>query len=620
MNNPNIHIEDFLEYYYSFDKEPGYAVLLKGNWGVGKTWFIKSTLKSLESKDGKYLYVSLYGISSFEEIENEFFKQLHPLLSSKSLALTGKIAKGLLKATLKVDLDGDDKSDGSVSAQLPNIELPEYLTNTNDFVLIFDDVERSSIGIEKLLGYINHFVEHQGYKVVLLANEKEIYTQEENKKSDSYRRIKEKLIGKTYEVSPDLKKALQYFVSEITNENVQKLYSQNTNLIYEYYETSEYKNLRHLKQALWDFERLFNCFSENVKAQSELLTHLLKLYLVFSFEIKSGNILPTDIMSMRSSFYGDLFAEEQKDKPPTVSEKIRTKYKDINTYDLLIEESTWTEIFDKGIINAADIDSSLLKSQYFDSEETESWIKLWHFYEITDNEFDKSLKDVTSKFYTMEYRKLGIIKHITGLLLWLSEIKMYDKSKQEILKFARDYIDKLKDGNNLEPKSKDTFREHNSWGGLGFLSEETEDFRGFCTYIDNKKDDALIESYPKAAKELIDLLFSDIELFYRRITLCNSKDQIYYNIPIFKYVDEDEFIDNFLKIETKSKKLVCSGFTDRYKYKDFSKVLQPELEWLKNITNKLEDKKKALEGKISGYQLGIMIEQSFKKAIEDLND
>ena len=81
MDAPNLHIEEFLKYYYSFEQEPGYAVLLKGKWGTGKTWFITQTLNSLAQQDGKYLYVSLYGVTSFEEIEDQFFKQLHPLLS-----------------------------------------------------------------------------------------------------------------------------------------------------------------------------------------------------------------------------------------------------------------------------------------------------------------------------------------------------------------------------------------------------------------------------------------------------------------------------------------------------------------------------------------------------------
>ena len=38
----NLHIEEFLEYYCSLKHDPEYAVLLKGKWGAGKTWFIKN--------------------------------------------------------------------------------------------------------------------------------------------------------------------------------------------------------------------------------------------------------------------------------------------------------------------------------------------------------------------------------------------------------------------------------------------------------------------------------------------------------------------------------------------------------------------------------------------------
>lgn len=84
MSNPNEHIEDFLKYYFKLKNSPHYAVLLKGNWGVGKTWLLKDVMKQLDSPDDhtkKYLYVSLYGVESFKDIENEFFRELYPLLS-----------------------------------------------------------------------------------------------------------------------------------------------------------------------------------------------------------------------------------------------------------------------------------------------------------------------------------------------------------------------------------------------------------------------------------------------------------------------------------------------------------------------------------------------------------
>lgn len=47
MSNKNSHVKDYLKYYCQLDREPCYAVLLKGKWGTGKTWFIKQAFESL---------------------------------------------------------------------------------------------------------------------------------------------------------------------------------------------------------------------------------------------------------------------------------------------------------------------------------------------------------------------------------------------------------------------------------------------------------------------------------------------------------------------------------------------------------------------------------------------
>jgi Cdc6-like AAA superfamily ATPase len=114
MATNNQHIENFLEYYYKLSTPPEYAILIKGKWGAGKTWFIQQSLKKLKERGGKYLYVSLYGVNNLDQIENEFFRQLHPLLSSKGVTLAGKLLKGLLKTTIKFDIDSDGKDDGTV--------------------------------------------------------------------------------------------------------------------------------------------------------------------------------------------------------------------------------------------------------------------------------------------------------------------------------------------------------------------------------------------------------------------------------------------------------------------------------------------------------------------------
>ena len=66
----NSHIETYLDYYCGLSHAPGFAILLKGKWGCGKTWFINKYREKLKQETKKYLYVSLYGMTSFSEMKS----------------------------------------------------------------------------------------------------------------------------------------------------------------------------------------------------------------------------------------------------------------------------------------------------------------------------------------------------------------------------------------------------------------------------------------------------------------------------------------------------------------------------------------------------------------------
>jgi hypothetical protein len=82
--DPNRHIIEFLRYYSDSRTTTDYAVMLKGSWGSGKTHLINEFLRERASAgSGKDLYVSLYGLTSFQQIDDALFRQLHPILLLK---------------------------------------------------------------------------------------------------------------------------------------------------------------------------------------------------------------------------------------------------------------------------------------------------------------------------------------------------------------------------------------------------------------------------------------------------------------------------------------------------------------------------------------------------------
>ena len=226
----NQHISQFLNYYIKLPN-PQYAVLLKGKWGSGKTHFINEYKEHLKINNQKYIYVSLYGVKNYDEIETKFLQSSNPEIFNEKSIFVGKLADAFINNKIKSSL-------GIIKKSLSSL-------NAKGKILIFDDLERCSIDKVDLLGYINNFVEHQSYKVILIANEEEL------EKTEKYTLIKEKLIGKTFEFISDASSAYDSFLNdELKNTEVKEnvLVKEKLNIL-ELFEKSESKNLRTLNNT-----------------------------------------------------------------------------------------------------------------------------------------------------------------------------------------------------------------------------------------------------------------------------------------------------------------------------------------------------------------------------------
>lgn len=628
----NSHVETYLNYYCNLSPAPGFAILLKGKWGSGKTWFIKNHLTKLIENNYKFLYISLYGMVSFSEIEDAFFQQLHPVLSSKGMAIAGKIFKGFLKGTLKIDLNNDSKDDGTWTIGIPEINIPDYLKNADKSILIFDDLERCKIDISNLLGYINYFVEHQDLKVIIIANEDEILEQD-NSLTKDYQKIKEKLIGKTFGISPDLESALEKFIIEVNNSHVSRFLYDNIKLIEDLYQKAEYENLRNLKQIVLDFERIFKILPEKAKNKPEFIQDILKLLMVFSIEIKRGKMLPKDIIKLGDE-YSSLLKKQLKLRQKSNSlteensiektnlEEILSKYRDLNLQDPFPSKVWWSRFFDTGILDDQELEQSLLNSKYFQDENTPIWVRLWHFSYLNDDEFEKLLEKLELQYAEKYFSELGIIKHITGLFLKFSDAGLYQKSKEDILEESKLYIDYLIDNKKLfVPINRYVYADNSileSYAGLGYKGQELEEFREFCSYIEEVQKLKSIENMPNAAQDLLAIMQNEVWKFYNMICISNSSEQVYYDIPILTFIEPSVFVEKFILMKFDNQQCVGWAFTERYKFKEINKKLYEELTWLKSVRELLLEEVNRKKGKVSGYSLKLIIEHSLNEAIQKL--
>ncbi|WAT10169.1 P-loop NTPase fold protein [Rouxiella badensis] len=636
MENENKHIEDYIKNYVSLNEEPGYAILLKGKWGTGKTWFINKLLSDLpdikdpETGKNKYLYVSLYGITSFDQIDNEFFKQLHPILSSKTMDVVGKVARGLLKASVKIDLDTHHSV--SASPQLPNLELPDFLKNTSDFLIVFDDLERASIPLDSLMGYINHFVEQQGRKVIILANEEEINSQsskdvskqnrknqettplDENNKNDIYFRIKEKLIGKTFEVKPYVEDAIKSFLQHARGKLSQNYYSANIEIILEIYNESTYKNLRHLKQALWDFEFLLIHIKKVHHQNIDLLNHLLKIYLALSFEIKSGNFQAQNIPRFADSTI--LMYKELSDNETSENEilKIPRQYPSVTWSDFIFDYPTWVEILDGSIFNKEAMEKAICESSYVKKENPPSW-KIAYFARNTSQKvLDDALNDIDSNLKHHKIKQVGVLLHIVGVYLWLQDEGIISTQKNEIVREACDYINNMEDGDLIAWKKTER---NDVWDNCGYMERDTNEFKETIKHLEIKVSEALERTYPEHAKNLLVLMKTDGQKFFMSMVLTNSSCGEYYNIPILAHISAQDFVKSLMETPEHMWKYIAWTFSSRYENPSLI-LLHDEETFVKEISEILNIILKFEMKKLLGLQIRDLLKQGIDCALEYL--
>lgn len=311
-----------------------YAIMINGEWGSGKTYFwnhkIKNKIESLQLNGKKYttIYMSLYGISNLEDISKKIFiettqlmdKNLKKYMNSNNQTSIPEYAKnGLDMANFFGVTQNGDKIDY------------EQFFSTDDKVLCFDDLERANVDVIDILGYINNFVEHDHIKTIIICNEKELSTKlkssnlemktfiatylldkegdllEKDKpmvekirdtieyvfdKANDYERIKEKLIGETFEYAPEF----SYIINGILmryekNKDLIRFLRENTNLITSTFNKSGTKNLRILKHSLNDFKRIYEVVSKYYpNTNNRVLQTMLIFTIAVSFEIKAGKV------------------------------------------------------------------------------------------------------------------------------------------------------------------------------------------------------------------------------------------------------------------------------------------------------------------------------------------
>lgn len=438
----NQQVFDFLNVYATIPS-PQYAILLRGGWGCGKTFFVKKWLGIFEEKSKhpadentielKPIYVSLFGMKCINDIKTAIDRCVNPFFYSKK----GKILKNAWRIASKIafktelDLNDDDKSETSFSGTLDSLSLFSK-SDEKDVVgvrfLIFDDIERSQISMKQLWGFINYFVEHCDCHVVVVGEEKYL---EENELSE-LQNFKEKVVGRELEIKPDIDSAVDSFIHQPLMDV--KFLEPEVDTIRYCFACTGYNNLRLLRQSLLDFSILLSEIPNDLVDQNKkYLRSLLCCYIAVYAEFRNKDSHQL-FLDWENSYSGAMFGTT--DKESELARTIIRKYSNLDERNIFaVLNPTLTPRIIQQIESGENLAPMFIEILEQANRKLTAIERLGYFWDKSNHEFDdifdslvRELTDGTIKDSCVMGQALAYLAYFDA-----KEIKMFPHELDDVL-------------------------------------------------------------------------------------------------------------------------------------------------------------------------------------------
>ena len=637
-------VESILDYIRSDYTD--YAVMLNGEWGSGKTHFwnnkIKKKIESMQLNGKRYttIYMSLYGISNLEEISKKIFMETTQLMDKNLRRFMNSKGQETIPEYAKTGIDMANFF--GVTQNGNKLDYAEFFA-TDDKVLCFDDLERANVDVIDILGYINNFVEHDHIKTIIICNEKELATklkssnlemktfiatylldkQNELNKSDKpmvekiqdkiehvfdkandYERIKEKLIGETFEYAPKF----DYIINGIlmryeNNPELIRFLRENTGIIISTFNRSGTRNLRILKHALNDFKKIYEMVNKSYSNTSNRVMQTMLIFTIaVSFEIKAGKITKEKFINIKDNeeyksilVSSRILMDNRQFYIKEFDQNYYYNFKSEYRFFKFIEYYVRTRIFDMKLFkeNMDTIRNTV------DTENLPSYKRLLteEYWKISDNEFEAVIEDIIEDVKEGKIKLIDIVK----IFAYFSYFSRKGLIKYDLKTLKSMFFN----GMNMSSLTSEYCSNIEEELGKIAIEEVEEDMEEILKHFHKLNDQLLDKMYREKAEEIMKCIPMKMEQFYEKF------DRECMKVPIFKYYDPFQLFQRISCASNEDIVLIKEKLLDRANR--YTKQIEPEMKNIKQFKQIVDDYIKGKESTIK-----IVMLKEFSKSLESI--
>jgi hypothetical protein len=637
-------VESILDYIRSDYTD--YAVMLNGEWGSGKTHFwnnkIKKKIESMQLNGKRYttIYMSLYGISNLEEISKKIFMETTQLMDKNLRRFMNSKGQETIPEYAKTGIDMANFF--GVTQNGNKLDYAEFFA-TDDKVLCFDDLERANVDVIDILGYINNFVEHDHIKTIIICNEKELATklkssnlemktfiatylldkQNELNKSDKpmvekiqdkiehvfdkandYERIKEKLIGETFEYAPKF----DYIINGIlmryeNNPELIRFLRENTGIIISTFNRSGTRNLRILKHALNDFKKIYEMVNKSYPNTSNRVMQTMLIFTIaVSFEIKAGKITKEKFINIKDNeeyksilVSSRILMDNRQFYIKEFDQNYYYNFKSEYRFFKFIEYYVRTRIFDMKLFkeNMDTIRNTV------DTENLPSYKRLLteEYWKISDNEFEAVIEDIIEDVKEGKIKLIDMVK----IFAYFSYFSRKGLIKYDLKTLKSMFFN----GMNMSSLTSEYCSNIEEELGKIAIEEVEEDMEEILKHFHKLNDQLLDKMYREKAEEIMKCIPMKMEQFYEKF------DRECMKVPIFKYYDPFQLFQRISCASNEDIVLIKEKLLDRANR--YTKQIEPEMKNIKQFKQIVDDYIKGKESTIK-----IVMLKEFSKSLESI--